>query len=82
MEKLSEDNVNHPKHYNIGDMEVIDIIKEISKYIENPFDMALITNIIKYICRYQHKENELQDIKKGQWYFNRLVKEVEERNTP
>lgn len=35
-------------------------------------------NIIKYITRHRRK-NGLEDLKKAQWYLNRLI-QVEERN--
>lgn len=38
-------------------------------------------NIIKYICRWKHK-NELEDLKKAQWYLNHLIKKVEEKHAP
>jgi hypothetical protein len=33
-------------------------------------------NVMKYMWRYQDKEKSLQDLKKGQWYLERLIKEV------
>jgi len=31
-------------------------------------------NIVKYIARYKHK-NGLEDLKKAEWYLQRLIKE-------
>lgn len=62
-EKLSL--VNHPKHYQGNGIEVIDIIEA--------FDLNFIEgNIIKYLLRYKSK-NGLEDLKKSQWYLQRLI---------
>jgi hypothetical protein len=34
-------------------------------------------NIIKYVSRYKTK-NGIEDLKKAQWYLNKLIKEVNE----
>ena len=61
------DNVNHPKHYTQGKIEVIDfILDQKLGYLES--------NIIKYICRYKYK-NGSEDLKKAQWYINKLIQE-------
>lgn len=65
------DVVNHPAHYTYGKIEVIDFIKDM------PCREA---NIIKYICRYKHK-NGLEDLKKAQWYLNHLIEETENGTT-
>ena len=64
------DQVNHPSHYNKG-IEVIDFIES--------HDMDFNTgNVIKYVARAKHKGKYLEDLKKAQWYLNRLI-ELEER---
>jgi hypothetical protein len=66
------DNVNHPKHYTQGKIEVIDfILDQKMPYLES--------NVLKYICRHRHK-NGLEDLKKAQWYINKLI-EVTENET-
>lgn len=66
-----KDMVNHPEHY-ISDsgIEVIDVIEATDT-----------GNIIKHICRWKHK-NELEDLKKAQWYLNHLIKKVEGNMPP
>ena len=62
------DNINHPAHYTKG-IETLD-------YIES-WDMKYMPgNIIKYVTRYPYK-NGLEDLKKAQFYINRLVKKIE-----
>jgi len=68
--------VNHPSHYTRGNIETIEIIKELTNGYAG-FEGLLVGNITKYISRANFKGNKLQDLKKAQWYFNRLVKEVE-----
>ncbi|MCQ2087660.1 MAG: DUF3310 domain-containing protein [Bacilli bacterium] len=70
------DMVNHPNHYTKGGIECIDIIRVIVSSYKNPFCAALVGNIIKYIYRAPNK-NGLEDLKKAQWYLNRLIVEWE-----
>ena len=68
------DNVNHPKHYNVGNIEVIHYIEDKLSYEE--FTGYLTGNLIKYISRYKYK-NGLEDLKKAQWYLNYLISYIE-----
>lgn len=68
------DNVNHPKHYNVGNIEVIHYIEDKLSYEE--FTGYLTGNLIKYISRYKHK-NGVEDLKKAQWYLNYLISYIE-----
>lgn len=71
-----KDMVNHPEHY-ISDsgIEVIDVIEAFTSDLKG-IEATDTGNIIKYICRWKHK-NELEDLKKAQWYLNHLIKKVE-----
>lgn len=71
-----KDMVNHPEHYisNSG-IEVIDVIEAFTSDLKG-IEATDTGNIIKYICRWKHK-NELEDLKKAQWYLNHLIKKVE-----
>ena len=64
------DMVNHPPHYTQGKIEVIDFIddKQLGFYEGQ---------VIKYVSRAKLKGNELQDLKKAQWYLNRLISNME-----
>ena len=64
------DNVNHPSHYNTGEIEVINYIKD--KLTYDGFVGYLTGNIIKYISRYQFK-NGLEDLQKAEWYLKYLI---------
>lgn len=65
----------NPNHYKKGTIETIDMIQ--AKTTEEGFEGYLVGNILKYITRYRHK-NGAEDLKKAQWYLNRLIKEVGE----
>ena len=63
------DNVNHPNHYNQGNIDVIEAL-----YQALPFEQFrgfMKGNIIKYTVRYENK-NKLEDLEKAKVYLNRL----------
>ena len=71
------DMVNHPKHYKAKNgMEVIDVIDAFTANLSG-YEATHTGNVIKYICRWKEK-NGLEDLKKAQWYLNRLIKNIEE----
>ena len=61
------DNVNHPSHYTIGRIEVIDYIKD--KLTPDAFVGYCMGNVLKYCSRWEHKGG-LEDLKKAQVYLN------------
>lgn len=63
------DTVNHPSHYNYGDIEVIDFIEQVTKHY-NPNVAYHIGNAIKYLARSPHK-NGKEDVDKARWYIER-----------
>jgi hypothetical protein len=71
----TQDMVNHPPHYTRGNMETIDIME--AKSTPEEFKGHLKLTALKYLTRAGHKESELQDAKKTQWYVNRWVKTLE-----
>lgn len=63
-----EMNVNHPKHYQSKTgLEAIDVIEAFN------LDFCL-GNVVKYILRCGHKDNEVQELKKAKWYLEREIK--------
>ena len=71
------DMVNHPKHYKAKNgMEVIDVIEAFTANLSG-YEATHTGNVIKYICRWKEK-NGFEDLKKAQWYLNRLIKNIEE----
>ena len=65
-------NVNHPKHYNDGKIEVID-------FIEDKKLGFCLGNAIKYICRAgkKDKNKEVEDIQKSIWYLHRYLENID-----
>lgn len=76
-----EDMVNHPKHYiSKSGLETIDVIEAFTEDL-NGIEAVCTANVIKYICRWKHK-NGLQDLEKASWYLNKLINHIsnEEEN--
>jgi hypothetical protein len=65
------DTVDHPDHYNRGNIEVID-------YIVDQGLCFFTGNIVKYISRYKGK-NGVEDLKKARWYLNKLIEVMEDK---
>ena len=71
------DMVNHPSHYKAKNgMEVIDVIEAFTANLKG-YEAVYTGKVIKYICRWKEK-NGLEDLRKAQWYLNRLIKNIEE----
>lgn len=71
--------VNHPNHYQSKKgIEVIDVMEAFTEELTGA-EAVNTSNIIKYICRWKQK-NGLEDLKKCQWYLNRLINHVENNN--
>lgn len=71
--KINKETVDHPNHYNIGGIEVIDFIESWNLGFS-------LGNAIKYIARAPYKNNELEDLKKARWYIDREIQRLE-KNT-
>tara|TARA_R100000231_G_scaffold92706_1_gene69686 strand:+ start:376 stop:603 length:228 start_codon:yes stop_codon:yes gene_type:complete len=65
------DMVNSPPHYNMGGIECIDAIE--ASMTPEAFKGYLKGNIQKYMWRYEAKKG-IEDLKKAEWYLNRLLK--------
>ena len=76
-ENKQEDNVNHPSHYTFGKIEVMDYIED--KLSDVECEGYFVGNIIKYVSRFR-KKNGIEDLKKAQWYLNRLISNMESKN--
>ena len=67
------DMVNSPPHYN---QTGIECIHAISAATGDGFKHYLQGNILKYLWRFDYKEKPLEDLKKAQWYLDKLIEEV------
>ena len=72
------DAVNHPPHYKVGGIETIDYMK--AKSTTEEFRGHLRLTAIKYLSRTGYKGDALEDLKKAQWYLNKLIEECESAN--
>lgn len=66
------DAVNHPAHYNVGKIEVIDALEEWN------LDFHL-GNAVKYIARAAHKGKFVEDLRKAAWYIQRRIELAERK---
>ena len=69
------DVINHPSHYTKGSIECIDAIDSATTG-KSGIEAVCVANVIKYLFRYEEK-NGLEDVKKAQWYLNKLISELE-----
>jgi len=75
--KQVKDMVNNPPHYTRGSIEAIDYME--AKSTPEEFAGHLRLTALKYLSRTGYKDDALQDLKKAQWYVNRLVKHSEKQ---
>jgi hypothetical protein len=69
------DMVNHPSHYTYGKIECIEGIQE--SMSAEAFKGYCKGACLKYLWRYERKGKPLEDLKKAQWYLNKLIEVVE-----
>jgi hypothetical protein len=78
---MSEDNVNHPRHYTSSEsvcsscghsIECIDVVRHMG------FNVG---NIVKYLWRFKDK-NGLEDLKKARWYLEDLINQFDKKPEP
>jgi len=68
------DSINHPVHYNIGEIETFDYI--VDKLTLQEFCGYIKGNILKYVSRERYKGG-LNDLRKAQWYLNKYIERME-----
>lgn len=63
------DAVNHPPHYNAhpANIECIDVIEHFS---------LNVGNAMKYLWRAGLKDDEIEDLRKAQWYCEREIERL------
>lgn len=67
---ITPDEIERPKHYTRGKIEVID-------FIEDQKCDFRAASALKYLCRYRFKGKPLSDLKKARWYIDRMIAELE-----
>lgn len=68
------DEVSHPSHYTVGNIEVWDFIED------QELDYFL-GNVIKYTCRAFHKGEPVKDLKKARAYIDKKIKKLEKEES-
>lgn len=69
-----EDNVNHPKHYNLGQVECITAIQ--AALYKDEFLGYCKGNVLKYVWREKNK-GSIEDLKKARFYLDRAIEYLE-----
>lgn len=71
---MTEEAINHPQHYNMGSIEVIDAIED--------WDLNFNRgNAVKYIARAGRKNKELEDLEKANWYLLREIAALKKKES-
>jgi hypothetical protein len=68
-QSINVDPINHPPHYTFGGIETIEYMK--AKSTPEEFKGHLRLTVLKYLSRTGHKNDALEDLKKGKWYLDR-----------
>lgn len=69
------DMVNSPSHYNQAGIECIEAIS--AALGPEGFKAYCQGNAMKYIWRHQYKGKPVEDLKKAQWYINKILEAYE-----
>lgn len=78
MDKMNiTNNINHPSHYNSGNIETIEIIKD-----QGWTQGFCLGNAIKYITRAGKKDpfKTIEDLEKAVWYINYYIRSLKEED--
>jgi hypothetical protein len=68
----TQERIDHPPHYNVGPIEVIDAIEA--------WDLGFhLGNVVKYVARAAQKGDQVADLKKAHWYLEREIRRLEGR---
>mgnify|MGYP001211687577 CR=1 FL=1 len=70
---MSVDMVNNPPHYNNGNIQFLDYLKQ--QLGKNGFISFLEASVMKYMHRHKLKDSNIQDLEKANFYLNRLIEE-------
>ena len=74
--KPKNDPVNHPAHYTSGGIECIDAIAAALTCQRDPMQAWLTGQVLKYRWRWPRRGGA-EDLRKAQFYLNRLVEALE-----
>ena len=75
---MTDKNIINPEHYTGSNIECIDAIKAMVGHFG--FITYLQCSVMKYLWRFPAKGNPAQDLKKAEWFLQRLIKEIETKD--
>ena len=67
---MKKDMVNQPPHYNQDKVECIDAIESATN---SGFEYYLQGVIIKFLWSYRYKGKPTEDLRKAEWYLQKLI---------
>ncbi len=73
------DEVNNPKHYTSGNIEALDIIEDATKDL-NGLEAFSIGSALKYLIRFDKKNDPIQDLQKAVFYIERVIFERQKQS--
>lgn len=76
---VREDMVNSPPHYNQGEIECIDYIKQVLG--PQGFVDYCHGQVIKYQHRYKYKDKAIEDMDKADYYLRKMRETLKEMST-
>lgn len=76
-ERPTENAVEHPTHYCQGSIECIDALNAMVEGWDNPVAAVLAWQTVKYIWRHPFKGKPTEDLRKAQFYLERLAQQYE-----
>lgn len=75
---MSVDLVNNPPHYSAFGFESLELLEKVLELMPEKNMIFYIGNALKYAIRSKFKGNEIQDLKKCEFYIKRCSKLISE----
>ena len=76
---MKNDEVNNPKHYTSGKIEALDIIEDATKDLDG-LEAFAIGSALKYLIRFDKKNDPIQDLQKAVFYIERVIFERQKQS--
>ena len=73
------DEVNNPKHYTSGKIEALEIIEDATKDLDG-LEAFSIGSALKYLIRFDKKNDPIQDLQKAVFYIERVIFERQKKS--
>ena len=75
LDDLNNDPINKPAHYNVGDINCLQLIKQ--QLGKEGYLAYLTGSAYKYLYRHEHKEENIADLKKCKYFIEAKIEELE-----